>query len=127
MQIVYNIVHFILICALAPWLIGAGYSMCLFNSELLAMAGLAIVVFSFPVTFLLAVVSWVIWRIFAGEINRAVSCFSGLIVGVVMGFLLSRMLNAENNYFIMLAGMIGGLVGYTEFYLFRSYDKGMDE
>ena len=80
MQIVYNIVHFILICALAPWLIGAGYSMCLSNSELSAMAGLAIVVFSFPVTFLLAVVSWVIWRIFAGEINRAGSCFSGLFV-----------------------------------------------
>lgn len=43
-----------------------------------------------------------------------------------MGYLLSRMLNAENNYFIMLAGVIGGLVGYMEFYLFRSYDKGMD-
>lgn len=42
---------------------------------------------------------------------------------LIMGFLLSRALHAENNYLIMLSGVIGFVVGYMEFYLFRLCDR----
>lgn len=124
MQIIYNIIHIILICGLAPWLIGAGYSICLSNFNHAVMAGFSMIVFSFPVTFILAVSSWIIWRIFSSEINHLLACFSGLIIGIVMGGILTRILGDEHYYFI-LSGAIGAVVGYIEFYLFRSYNDEM--
>lgn len=121
MQIVYNIIHIILICGLVPWLIGAGYSICLSNVNHAAMAGFSLIVFSFPVTFILLVISWMIWRIFSSQINHLLACFSGLITGIVIGYILTRVLGDEHYYFLILSGAVGAMVGYIEFYLFRLY------
>lgn len=122
MHLVYNIIHIILICGLAPWLIGAGYSICLSNFHHAVMAGFSMIVFSFPITFILSVIIWIICRIFSSEINQLLTCFLGLIIGLVMGAMLTRILCDEHCYFFILSGAIGALVGYIEFYLFRSYN-----
>lgn len=127
MQLIYKIIHVILICGLAPWLIGAGYSICLSNFNHAFMAGLSMIVFSFPVTFILAVTSLMIWRTFSNSINHLMACFSGLVIGVVMGYILSRILGDEHYYFIILSGAIGAVVGYFEFYLLRSYNDEAEE
>lgn len=62
--------------------------MCLSNFHHAVMAGFSMIVFSFPVTFILAVIGWVIWRIFSSEINQLVACFLGLIIGLIMGAML---------------------------------------
>ena len=122
MQLIYNIIHIILICGVAPWLIGAGHSMCLSNFHHAVMAG-----FSMPVTFILSVISWVILRIFSSEINQLVACFLGLIIGLVMGGMLDRILCDEHHYFFILSGAVGVMVGYIEFYLFKLYNNEIEE
>lgn len=127
MQLVYNIIHIILICGLAPWLIGAGYSICLSNFHHAVMAGFSMIVFSFPITFILSVIIWIIWRIFSSEINQLLTCFLGMIIGLVMGAMLTRILCDEHYYFFILSGAIGAMVGYIEFYLFRSYNDEIEK
>lgn len=127
MQLIYNIIHIILICGVAPWLIGAGHSMCLSNFHHAVMAGFSMIVFSFPVTFILAVIGWVIWRIFSSEINQLVACFLGLIIGLIMGAMLDRILCDEHHYFFILSGAVGLMAGYIEFYLFKLYNDEIEE
>lgn len=124
---VYSIIHIILICGLAPWLIGAGYSICLSNVNHAAMAGFLMIVFSFPVTFILCVISWIVWCIFSSKINHLLACFSGMITGIVMGDILARILGDEHYYFLILSGAVGAMVGYIEFYLFRLYIDEIDK
>ena len=85
------------------------------------------IVFSFPVTFILSVISWVILRIFSSEINQLVACFLGLIIGLVMGGMLDRILCDEHHYFFILSGAVGVMVGYIEFYLFKLYNNEIEE
>ena len=91
------------------------------------MAGFSMIVFSFPVTFILAVIGWVIWRIFSSEINQLVACFLGLIIGLIMGAMLDRILCDEHHYFFILSGAVGLMVGYIEFYLFKLYNDEIEE
>lgn len=118
MQIACNIFHFILICILAPWIIGAGHSLFLGKFDAVIIAGVGIVVFSFPVTFSIAVVSKVMWRFFDASISPVISCFSGFIIGIIMGYLLGRILDDNAYYFVTFSAIIGILVGYIEYFLF---------
>lgn len=127
MQRVYPIIHLILICLVAPWLIGFGYSLCLSNLHHAVVAGFSMIVFSFPVTCLLAAVSWMACRIFSDNINRVYSCFSGLIAGTVMGGALAYILGDEHYCFVILSGAIGTIVGYVEFYLFEAYNDKQEK
>jgi hypothetical protein len=117
MRLGYYTLHFVLICILAPWLIGATYSIVLSNYDSLVIAGLGIVVFSFPVTFVLAVVCLIALRFFEFELNSIHSCISGLAIGVLMGFLLGEVLDAENSFYMIASGAVGLLVGYVEYVL----------
>jgi NhaP-type Na+/H+ or K+/H+ antiporter len=123
MRLAYYTLHFILICVLAPWLIGASYSIVSSNYDSLFVAGLGIVVFSFPVTFVLAMGCLIALRFFEFELNSIYSCISGLTVGVFMGILLGRVLDAENLFYMISSGAVGLLIGYVEYVLSKCIHK----
>lgn len=119
MRLIYNIIHIMLICGLAPWLIGIGYSICVSNFHHALMSGFSMIIFSFPVTFILTITSWIIWRVFYDKISKFLSCFSGMIIGLIIGAMLSYILCDEHYYFLILSGMVGLMIGHIEFYLFN--------
>lgn len=119
MQIRYCMLHFILICVLAPWLIGAGYSVCLANFDIAIVAGFAIIVFSLPITLVMAIIILILRHFFDGYVSYIACCSCGLIVGVIIGILLNHIFHDDNHYFVALSGTIGIIVGYAEYHLFR--------
>lgn len=102
---------------LAPGIIGIGYAICLSKFDHALISGFSMIIFSFPATFILAIINWMLWRIFYNEISKLTSCFLGLIVGLAMGAMLSYILCDKHYYFLTLSGITGLIIGYINFYL----------
>lgn len=123
MRLVYYLLHFVLICVIAPWMIGAAYSIVLSNYDALFIAGLGIVVFSLPITLSLSIVCLILFRFFDFELNRIYSCISGMAVGFLMGILLGQVLDGEIFFYLIASGSVGIFVGYIEYVLSISIRK----
>ena len=57
--------------------------------------------------------------VFCDKISKFLSCFSGMIIGLIIGAMLSYILCDEHYYFLILSGMVGLMIGHIEFYLFN--------
>jgi hypothetical protein len=111
-RLTYYILHFILICVIVPWLIGATYSLFLQNIDFMLIAGLNMIIFSLPVTIALAIGCSIFLRVFYDELNKSYFCLIGCITGVFFGFLLGFVFGDNFHFYVIATGILGVIVGY---------------